>query len=62
MHRSRNNNNLYIQAAIFGTYITALTSTIYGSVYNVLIATNGVIAEKQLTIMYFKIWNHVNCI
>ena len=35
---------------------------IYSCVYNLLIATHWVIGEKQLTIMYFQIWNYVNCI
>ena len=38
--------------------IKAVTSIIYSSVYNVLIATNWVIGEKQLTIVYIQIWNH----
>ena len=42
--------------------ITALASIIYSSIYNVLIATNWMIGEKQLTIVYFQIWNHLNCI
>jgi len=42
--------------------ITALTSFIYSSIYNVVIATHWVIGEKQLTIVYFQIWNHLNCI
>jgi len=43
-------------------YITALTPIIYSRVYNVLVATNWVIGEKQLTIVYFQIWNHIMCI
>ena len=37
--------------------ITALNSIIYNSVYNVYTATNKVIGEIQLTIVYFQIWN-----
>jgi len=42
--------------------ITALTSLIYSSVYSVIIATHWVIGEKQLTMVYYLIWNDLNCI
>jgi len=42
--------------------ITALTSLIYSSVYNVILATHWVIGEKQLTMVYYLIWNDLNCI
>jgi len=47
---------------LYLAHITALTSIIYSCVYNVIIATHWEIGEKQLTIVYFKIWNHLKCI
>jgi len=41
-------------------YLARIQASInYSSVYSVLIATHWVIGEKQLTIVYFQIWNHL---